>query len=191
MNGRDVRLFDRFARFYELFMFPANVEVLTTGLGQLDGTLDRVLDIGGGTGRAIRTIDAPERVVIDPALGMLRQVPPPIERVRATATSLPVSDEAVDAVLIVDALHHMPDIDAVLVEASRVLRSGGVLVVRDFDRATLRGRLLVATEHLVGFESTFLTVAELYDRVASVGLEATVTDTGFACTVVGRKPGLP
>lgn len=192
MATGDRWFFDRLARVYDLVMPPASARALREGLAVAEGPVERVLDVGGGTGRATRRLDAPERVVVDLSLGMLRRVPVGIGRVRASATDLPVRDGAADAVLIVDALHHMPSHHRVVAEAHRVLRPGGVLVVREFDRGTLRGRLLEAAEHAVRMESTFRTAAGLRDRVSAAGFEAAaVLDGGFACTVVGRKPDTP
>ncbi|WP_251342859.1 class I SAM-dependent methyltransferase [Haloplanus halophilus] len=97
--------------------------------------------------------------------------------------------EAVDAVVVLDALHHLPDPGAALSEAARVLRPGGVLVIREFDPGTVRGRALVAAERLVGFDSTFRGPDATASAVAAAGLTPSVLDRGFAYTVVGKKRG--
>jgi demethylmenaquinone methyltransferase/2-methoxy-6-polyprenyl-1,4-benzoquinol methylase len=136
-------------------------------------------------------IDAPDRLVVDAAAGRLQRVPAGIDAVQADATGVPLRYGTVDAVLIVDGLHHLPDTAMVLEEAQRLLGPGAVLVVREFDRGTLRGRLLATLEHLVGMRSRFYTAEELAKRFEAAGLEATVIDRGVACTVVGVKPGAP
>ena len=107
--------------------------------------------------------------------------------VRGDAGRLPIRDESVDAAVVLDALHHLPDQRAALAEAARVLRPGGVLVIREFDPATVRGQALVAAERLVGFGSTFRGPDEWASLVAEVGLSASVLDRGFAVSVVGKK----
>lgn len=189
MAPGDRWFFDRVAGLYDLVMPPADPAPLLEGLAAADGPVDRVLDVGGGTGRAARALDAPNRVVVDASRGMLRRVPTGIGRVLASATDLPVAGGAADAVVIVDALHHLPAHDRVLAEASRVLRPGGALVVREFDRGTVRGRLLEFAEHATRMESTFVTADELRERLAAAGFDARVLHRGFSCTVVGRKPG--
>lgn len=62
----------------------------------------------------------------------------------------------------------MADPERVFAAARRVLRPGGVLLIREFDPTTLRGRGLVAAEHLVGFDSGFWTPETLRDRLAGV-----------------------
>jgi SAM-dependent methyltransferase len=51
--------------------------------------------------------------------------------VRADVRRLPISDGACDAVVCSGVLHHVRDWELVLHEAARVLRPGGVLVVRE------------------------------------------------------------
>jgi len=191
MASGDLWFFERFARPYELLSPVAEARPLQAGLAHARRPVERVVDVAGGTGRAVRALDVPERVVVDAAAGMLREVPPEVGAVRGDASRLPVRDESADAVLIVDALHHLPRARNVLAEAYRVLRPGGVLVVREFDRRTLRGRLVERVEHLVGFESTFYSANSLATGLAEAGFSARVTDHGFDCTVVGVKPGSP
>ncbi len=189
MTPGDRWFFERVARVYDLVMPRADAEALREGLALADGPIERVLDVGGGTGRAAKAIAAPERTVVDATPGMLRRVPPGIGRVLGSATNLPFADGAVDAVLIVDALHHLPRHHRVLAEAFRVLRPGGCLVVREFNRATVRGRLLEAAEHAIRMQSTFRTAEALHARLAAAGFEGvSIPDGGFSCTVAGRKP---
>jgi len=183
----DVGTFHRWARLYDLFMLPPAGERLADALESADRPIDRVLDIGGGPGRAVRAVDPPTGIVVDPARGMVRRARAHgLEGVQADGARLPFGDETVDAVLVSDALHHVHDQTGLLAAAARVLRPGGVLIVRDFDPTTLRGRLLVAVEHLFGFESVFHDPDGLASMVAEAGLEPSVLDRGFAYTVVGR-----
>jgi len=185
---RDIAWFDRFARPYEWLMPGTDPDALAGGLALADRDVERALDVGGGTGRAARVLPTVDTVVVDPAEGMLREARRHGRTaVRGDAAHLPVADESVDAVLVVDALHHVPDQVGALAEAARVLREGGVLVIREFDRATLRGRALVAAEHLVGFDSRFFTPDELVAEVRRAGLDPAVPDRGFGFTVAGVK----
>lgn len=184
----DVALFDRFAHLYERFMPSTDERALRAGLALGERDVERVIDVGGGTGRATRVLDAPERIVVDAAGGMLEEAHKhDLDGVRADAATLPFPDETVDAVVIVDALHHIADQAGALAEAERVLRPGGVLVCREFDRATVRGQALAAGEHLVGFDSEFFTPEELAGAVERTGLDAAIPARGFGFTVAGVK----
>jgi len=213
----DVDFFDRVARLYDRFAPETDPEPLWAGLARADRPVERVLDLAGGTGRAARAVSRPETegwrpptaVVVDASRAMLdRAVQRGSAAVCGDAGRLPlrggvVDDEGgdegdespetsggvVDAVVVLDALHHLPDPDAALAEAARVLRPGGVLVIREFDPGTVRGRALVAAERAVGFDSTFRGPTATADAVAAAGLAPSVLDRGFAFTVVGKKRG--
>jgi len=191
----DVRFFDRVARLYDRLAPPTDPEPLWGGLARADRPVERVLDLAGGTGRAARAVAAPvgrirspETVVVDASRAMLahaadRGTP----AVQGDAGRLPLRDESVDAAVVLDALHHLPEQEAALAEVARVLRPGGVFVVREFDPRTLRGRALVAAEDIVGFQSTFRGPDEWAAALGDAGLVPAVLDRGFAFTVVGKK----
>jgi len=182
----DVAPFHRFARLYDLGMYRADAETLQVGLDRAEGTVETVLDVGGGTGRASRALSGPRTVVVDAARGMLGEARGHgLETVQGDAATLPVCDGSADAVVIVDALHHMADVEGVVTAAYRALRPGGVLVVREFDPTTLRGRGLVLGERIVGFDSQFYAPEDLRERLADAGFDATIPDRGFGYTVAG------
>jgi demethylmenaquinone methyltransferase/2-methoxy-6-polyprenyl-1,4-benzoquinol methylase len=195
----DVRFFDRFARIYDWVMPAADSGSLAAALSRADGDIDRVLDLGGGTGRASIAVDAPERVVVDVSRPMLARArtrtangpgrptdpPGPLAALQGDAGQLPVEDDAVDAAIVVDAFHHMPQQAAVVAEAARVLRPGGVLVIREFDPTHPLGWLLVRAEHVIGMKSTFHAPEDLVGLLADAGFAVEVLDSGFEYTVVG------
>jgi demethylmenaquinone methyltransferase/2-methoxy-6-polyprenyl-1,4-benzoquinol methylase len=190
----DVRFFDRIAWLYDRLAPRTAASPLLTGLARADRPVERVLDLAGGTGRAARAVatadDPPDVAVADASRSMLRRA---VRRgsmaIQADAGALPVRTDSVDGVVVLDALHHLPDPDAALAEARRVLRPGGVLVIREYDPGTIRGRALVAAERLVGFDSTFRGPDATARAVAEAGLDPSVLDRGFAYTVVGTKRG--
>ena len=187
----DVRFFDRVARLYDVAMPPARVGRLRDAFAFADRPIDRVIDLAGGTGRASRGLARVgiDPVVVDVSAGMLaRARAAGHEAVRGDAGDLPIADDAVDAAVVVDALHHLPDPMAGLAEAARVVRPGGVLVVQEFHPRGVRGRALVAAEELVGFDPTFWTPEELCEALSEAGFEARIVREGFGYVVVGRVP---
>lgn len=184
----DVRFFDRFAPIYDFVMPAAEAETLNEALGCADIPVERVVDIGGGSGRATLALDAPERIVLDVSAGMLNRARERgLDCVRGDARTLPFADGSVDAVTVVDAFHHMPNQRAVAEEVYRVLEPGGVFAISEFDPETLRGRGLVLAERVVGFGSSFASPRELTRFLERVGFDAQVLDTGFEYTVVAKK----
>jgi demethylmenaquinone methyltransferase/2-methoxy-6-polyprenyl-1,4-benzoquinol methylase len=189
MAPGDLPYFDRVAPVYDLFMPAADAETFAAALDRADRPIERVLDVGGGTGRAVRAIDAPRRVVLDASAEMLARVPEGIATVRGDAREPPFRPESVDAALIVDAFHHLPDGQRVLEAVATLLRPGGVLVVAEFDPSTLRGRALEVGEHLIGMESRFYTPTDLIRALSDAGLGTTIVASGFGYTVAATKPG--
>lgn len=189
MTPGDVALFDRFATVYDRLRGPVGRSRLEPALALADREVSRVLDIGGGSGQGVRALDA-DGIVVDAAPGMCRRAQRRgVPAVRGDGARLPIADESVDAVLVLDALHHMADQEGVIEESARVLAPGGVLVVLEYDPTTVPGRLLVAGEHLVGFDSSFFAPGDLESLVRRVGLEASVPRTGFEYAVAGIKRG--
>ncbi len=202
MHGAgDGRFFDRVARIYDWGMPAADSGSLAAGLAEVDGEIDRLLDLGGGTGRATVAVDASERIVVDISRPMLQRArvrtaagvgqptdqPGPLATLQGDAGRLPVGDDSVDAAIVVDAFHHMPAQTTVVSEAQRVLRPGGVLVVREFNPRHPLGWLLVRGEHAIGMDSTFYSPAELTAVLTDAGFDASVLDGGFGYTVVGAN----
>ena len=185
----DVGFFDRVAPLYDLAMPPADGEALAAGLDHADRPIERLLDVGGGSGRAAAALTGPDITVVDASVGMLSRARRGrgLSGVAGDAGRLPFRDESVDAVTIVDAFHHLPDQDAALAEAARVLAPGGALVVREFDPEHPLGRLLVAGEHAIGMESRFRTPSGLASAMDAVDLDPRIVDRGFGYTVVGVR----
>lgn len=189
-----MRFFDRVAGLYDLAMPSADVDALRDGLSFARRPVERVLDVAGGTGRASRALagEGFAPVVVDRSSGMLaRARGDGYAAVRADAGRLPFRDGSVDAVVVVDALHHLPDPERAVREAARVVAPGGAVVVQEFGPRTLRGRGLVLAERAVGFDSQFWTPEELCDLFERAGLTARLVSGGFEYVVAGRVEQRP
>jgi SAM-dependent methyltransferase len=99
------------------------------------GQVRTVLDVAGGTGLVAAQLAGRgyDVVVCDRSAGMLALAAGrcPGRTLRGDATRLPVTDGGVDAVVVVWLLHLLPSaaqVGAVVAEAARVLRPGGLLV---------------------------------------------------------------
>ncbi|MFB6093728.1 MAG: class I SAM-dependent methyltransferase [Halanaeroarchaeum sp.] len=185
----DVPVFDRVAPVYDLVAPSTDAQPIEAGLSRVERRLETVVDLGGGTGRAARSIDL-DPIVLDASQPMLARAGRHGHRtVRGDARTLPFPEDSVDAVVAVDAMHHFPDPPTVVERVYGALGTGGGFVVREFDPTTLRGLGLRVGQHLIGFDCTFYTpddLAAVFDRV---GFETTVLDRGFVYTVVGVVPG--
>ena len=102
---------------------------------------ERVLDIGCGPGflaaEMAEEVGADGRVHgIDPSDSMLaiaRHSPTPVDYGRGDALALPFEDEQFDVAVSTQVYEYVDDIEGALVEALRVLRPGGRLLVLDTD----------------------------------------------------------
>jgi demethylmenaquinone methyltransferase/2-methoxy-6-polyprenyl-1,4-benzoquinol methylase len=136
---------------------------------------DVVLDLGGGTGRVSQNLECTV-VVCDISFPMLKRARAKGMRgVRADASRLPFR-EAFTKIIIVDALHHFRNREGALGEAARVLKSGGTLLIRDFDPSHFGTKAIAFFERIVGERSVFLspqTLREILERhgISSFSIE--------------------
>jgi len=149
-----------------------------------------VLDLGAGTGivgnYAYGCRSDLRYTAADPAEGMLRYVPGHFEKVIARAEALPFDDAVFDAVVAGEAVHHFDATDDALREAARVLRSGGLLFVYEFDPSTLLGRLLCIAEKLLGEPGHFYPPGVLVGKLEAHGFRAAVSRHGWRYTLTAR-----
>ena len=123
---------DQNARLLHAFATVAqNMRVPRSGL---------VLDLGGGAGWVsdLLTKFGYRPVTIDIAPALLRvgrdrftRENLPFRPVSGDMTALPITSASVDAVVVIDALHHVPDVPAVFREAFRVLQQGGQFLLAE------------------------------------------------------------
>lgn len=102
----------------------------------------RILDIGVGSGRyavplatrvgvdgVVAAVDLHTDMLLLARRRAARRETPQLVLAAAAATALPYADDTFDAALLVSALGQVPDPTAALVEARRVVRPGGRVVV--------------------------------------------------------------
>ena len=99
-----------------------------------------LIDLGAGTGRFSRLLGdtlGAEVIAVDPACLMLAQVDPAVRRIVARGEALPFPPEFCDAVFSSMVLHHFSDLRLAASEVRRILRPGGVFLVRTCFAETL------------------------------------------------------
>jgi SAM-dependent methyltransferase len=100
----------------------------------------RILDLGGGSGWVSELLArlGYRPITLDISTALLEIGTRRFARTGLTPrfavgdmTALPVASGSMDAVVVIDALHHVPDVPAVFREAFRVLAAGGQFVVAE------------------------------------------------------------
>jgi demethylmenaquinone methyltransferase/2-methoxy-6-polyprenyl-1,4-benzoquinol methylase len=124
---------------------------------------ERILDIGGGTGRVSQTFgDDYVVVVCDPSWGMLREAgQKQMTACCGLAEHLPFADGAFDRIVMVDTFHHLRHQHAAAKETLRVLRPGGRLVIEEPDIRQRAVRWTALGERLLLMRSRFYSIADL------------------------------
>jgi SAM-dependent methyltransferase len=189
----DFDLFGLIARFYDhifFFLGPGHLLHLLQPL-----PTQRLLDIGGGTGRVSQTLGPGYRIVIcDPSWGMLRQARNKgLDVCRGVAERLPFAADAFDRILVVDAFHHFQHQPTAARELLRVLRPAGRLVVEEPDIGLWPVKLIALGERLMLMGSRFYPLQEMARLFRESGFPATIRPgrKGFNVylTVVKEKAG--
>lgn len=101
-----------------------------------DSTYRRLVDIGCGTGRSRSVYDGMVRQYVGldlsfEAVRVATRHESGGQWLQADALRLPLRSETADAVAFSSVLHHVPDIDAALTEARRVVEPGGLVFAFD------------------------------------------------------------
>lgn len=157
------------ARYYDrIFRFPGP-ERLLNGLQPQPG--DRLLDVGGGTGRVSVTFGERVQVIVcDPTPAMLSEARGKGLRACASvAEHLPFADRCFERVLVVDAFHHFRDQHAAAGELLRVLQPGGRLMIEEPNICSRAVKFIALLERLLLMQSRFLSLADLVHTFAASG----------------------
>lgn len=114
-------------------------------LDQCEKSAKDILDIGCGTGRYGKSFADKGFIVagIDKSSSQLKQAKKIIQAVQGDATSLPFPNESFDVCTMILMLHHLSSKERLKAfsEVNRVLRNGGVLIIKTCSKEDLSHRL--------------------------------------------------
>lgn len=121
---------------------------------------DRILDVGGGTGRVSALLRDHARVVVvlDESYKMLTKAREKggLGLARGLSEQMPFADGAFDRILMVDTMHHVIDPAQTARELWRVLAPDGRLVIKEPDVRKFSGKLVAWMEKILLMRSNFL-----------------------------------
>lgn len=140
---------------------------------------DRILDVGGGTGRVSILFKSKVQYIIvsDSAIGMARQAQGRgLCTVVSHAEKLPYAAGQFDRVIMVDAFHHVADQQTTLDEMWRMTAPGGQIIIEEPDIQNFYVKLIALGEKLLLMRSHFVrpeVIAEMgtRNRAAEVAIE--------------------
>lgn len=170
-------MFDLIAPFYDRLLGGiGDVEPIVK---HLKGNL--LLDLGGGTGRVSQHL--PEnltRVILDESFNMLRQAKAKgLPAVRGEGENMPFPDESFDSIIVVDSFHHFRDHRRILEECHRVLKPGGILIIREPNIERLPIKFVALFERLALMRSRFFSAGDIIAMAEGFGVETLETGTFF------------
>ena len=136
---------------------------------------ERVLDVGGGTGRLAKKIvdlfDV-ELTILDTSASMLKRVRkhPRIRIIRGSIENSYFQNNSFDVILCVDTLHHLGNPERALKEMYRVLTPQGKIFIQDFDITKYRIKILKFVEsYLLKEPGKFYSPQSLAKELEKIG----------------------
>ncbi len=152
---------------------------------------DRILDIGGGTGRFIDKLFMSEEdiegYVLDRSKRMLIEVDPGIDVILGDASDLPFDPDTFDLVLCIDAFHHFEYKGESLDEMLRVVRSDGEVVILELEANHPLTRMIEIGERLLGESSRFYKKERFADVFLRNGFEVKIEKINFFQYILHAK----
>jgi|ERR1051326_1790240 demethylmenaquinone methyltransferase/2-methoxy-6-polyprenyl-1,4-benzoquinol methylase len=185
-------IFDIFAPVYEYLHFGANHTAKQLNSVVTFEPNDNVLDVGGGVGRIAKLLRPKVKsiTVADASAGMIKKCKENTELscVLAKAENLPLPDNTFDKIIVVDAFHHFGDHDKVIEELKRVLKPGGLVILEEFNPATIFGKYIKYGEKILGMGSHFYKPLDLKKLFDTHGLQAKLfRETNHTYYLIAKK----
>ena len=185
--------FDAVAWGYDLFMRAWGLykDKSILRLLNLSGA-EVIADLGGGTGHYATFISpfCREVTVVDESTMMLARIPHTsnVNTIQADITTAPLPDDHYDVALLIDVLHHLQHKEKALENTHRILKSGGQVLIMDFNASDIRTRFLGLFEKMLFKRVNYLSADGMANCLTSSGFsEVTYENYGWYYLMLGCK----
>lgn len=160
-------LFKYYSKQYDKFMKKFRLdknEVIIRNLKSIYGL--EVLDIGGGTGKLAKELISlgAKVTILDPEKSMTKIAKEKCNEVKIIngySNNIKLKDSSIDIIIMRDSFHHIIQKDETLNECKRVLRKDGKIIIYEFDKNSLIGKLIFIFETLCFERIKMLSVDEM------------------------------
>jgi ubiquinone/menaquinone biosynthesis C-methylase UbiE len=180
--------FDWIAPLYRRVSYDATMLKSLAGLPRQG----HLLDIGGGSGRVAAALEGMigQRWIADTSMGMLRQAKKQkgLLLVYAPAEHLPFPNEHFELILMVDSFHHLLDQRRAMVEAWRVLRRGGLLIIEEPDIRHPLIKLVALAEKILLMRSHFHAPPHIEQALKRLGAKTSIRTASYNAWILAEKP---
>lgn len=153
-----------------------------------------LLDAGGGTGRVGISLCpyTSQIVVADLSHKMLLQAVRKngLQPVCSPSESLPFPDGIFDRIIMVDALHHIEDVQRTVTEFWRLIKPGGRIVIEEPDIHSVAVKFMAFIEKLIFMRSHFLSPEKMADLFSFTEVKPIVHTEENTAWIVINKPAL-
>lgn len=162
-------LFKCYSRQYDKFMKKFKLDKNEIIIKSLENISElEVLDIGGGTGKlASELISLGAKVtILDPEINMTKiakEKTKEVKIINGYSNNITLKDSSIDVIIMRDSFHHIMQKEKTLKECKRVLKKDGKILIYEFDKNNLIGKLIFIFETLCFERVKMLSIDEMED----------------------------
>ncbi len=185
-------MFDKIAPIYDhlSWLFLPNIKRDILNDLQMNDN-DKVLDVGGGTGKLIETmLEENPRVngyVLDKSNNMLKRAPSEVNVIVGDSSILPFESDCFDFIFCIDALHHFENQKKGVMEMIRVSKTDGEIIILELDPDNYMTKFVEYGEKVLGEPSNFYEKKRMKDIFRKKGFRVGIKKINFFQYIIRAK----
>ena len=160
-------LFKFYSKQYDKFMKKFNLdknEVIIQRIKDIN-RLD-ILDIGGGTGTLAKELISlgANVTILDPEINMTKianEYSKEVKVINGYSDNIDLKDSSIDIIIMRDSFHHINKKEETLKECRRILKKEGKILIYEFNKKSLIGKVIFLFETLCFEKISMLNINEM------------------------------